>query len=145
MDNGSPLVLVEDNPDDAELIVRALRKANILNPVTVIGDGEKALAFLNHRDFPSDSPSFPMPGLFLLDLKLPRLSGFEVLQAIRANQRTRRIPVVILTSSNQESDIRRAYDLGANSYLTKPMDGGALVDMMLAVDAYWIRLNKAAN
>jgi CheY-like chemotaxis protein len=145
MNNGALLVLIEDNPDDSELIVRALRKAKILNPVTVIEDGEKALDYLNERGAYQDRASFPLPGLFLLDLKLPRVSGFEVLQAIRANPLTRRTLVIILTSSNQESDIRTAYDLGANSYLTKPMSGDSLVEMMLALDAYWIKLNKAAS
>jgi CheY-like chemotaxis protein len=144
MENGEPLVLIEDNPDDAELIGRALRMAKIFNPLIVITDGDAALDYLNGQVEHAGATSFQKPILFLLDLKLPRRSGFEVLRAIRADMRTCRTPVVILTSSNQERDIRTAYELGANSYLTKPMNQDDLVAMMIALGAYWIKFNKVA-
>lgn len=144
MENGEPLVLIEDNPDDAELIGRALRMAKIFNPVIVITDGDAALDYLNGQVEHAGATNFQKPILFLLDLKLPRRSGFEVLRAIRADVRTCRTPVVILTSSNQERDIRTAYELGANSYLTKPMNQDDLAAMMIALGAYWIKFNKVA-
>jgi CheY-like chemotaxis protein len=144
MENGEPLVLIEDNPDDAELIGRALRMAKIFNPVIVITDGDAALDYLNGQVKHAGETDFQKPILFLLDLKLPRRSGFEVLRAIRADVRTCRTPVVVLTSSNQERDIRTAYELGANSYLTKPMNQDDLAAMMMALGAYWIKFNKVA-
>lgn len=143
MENWAALVLIEDNPDDAELTVRALKKAEVRNYVIVLNDGEKAVDYVKSYAPYHDRTTFPPPGLFILDLKLPRISGFEVLQAIRANHSTRTTPVIILTSSNQDSDINTAYELGANSYLTKPMNQDSLGEMMVALAAYWIELNKA--
>jgi CheY-like chemotaxis protein len=143
VDELSTILLVEDNPDDAELIAHAFKKAGVMNPLVVVDDGDKAIDYLHGRADYSDRTATPLPGLFLLDLKLPRRSGFEVLEAIRANRQTRNTPVVVLTSSNQQNDIERAYDLGANSYLVKPVGRDSLVAMVRALDAFWIKLNQA--
>lgn len=144
MDELSTVLLVEDDPDDAELIAHAFRKAGIGNPMIVVDDGEKAMDYFHGRSAYADRRRFPIPSLILLDLKLPRRSGFEILEAVRANEPTRRIPVVVLTSSNQEHDIRRAYDAGANSYLVKPIGRDALLTMVRSIDAFWIKLNQSA-
>ena len=143
MDDLSTILLVEDNPDDAELIAYAFKKAGIVSPLVVVDDGEKAIAYIQGSSTYADRTAFPLPHLFLLDLKLPRRSGFEVLEAIRANRPTRNIPVVVLTSSNQEHDIERAYDLGANSYLIKPIGRDSLLTMVQSLDAFWMKLNQA--
>ncbi len=140
MSDLSTVLLVEDNPDDADLIEHAFRKAKIANPIVVLDDGDKAVAWLAAE--PPHGDRGPLPALVLLDLKLPRRSGFEVLQWARANQATKRLPIVILTSSDQTPDIQRAYDLGANSYLVKPVGSDALLDMVRALNHYWIVLNR---
>jgi CheY-like chemotaxis protein len=134
------VLLVEDNPDDAELITRAFRKAGLAVILEHVVDGEAAVARLARADAPA-------VGLVLLDLKLPLRSGFEVLGWIRdeAEVAVRRIPVIVLTSSDQERDVRQAYDLGANSYLVKPVGAPALLDMARGLNGYWLRLNRAAN
>lgn len=133
------ILLVEDNEDDADLIQRAFRKASIANPVVVAGDGDAALDVL--RTAEADD----LPILVLLDLKLPRRSGFEVLEWIRGNPATRRLTVVVLTSSRQSADVGRAYDLGANSYLVKPVGSDALVEMVRALNLYWLVLNQVSS
>jgi len=143
VDDLSTILLVEDNPDDAELITYAFKKAGIANPLLVVDDGDKAIDYIHGNSTYSNRETFPFPGLFLLDLKLPRRSGFEVLEAIRANRPTRNIPVVVLTSSNQEHDIERAYDLGANSYLIKPIGRDSLLTLVRSLDSFWIKLNQA--
>lgn len=143
MDDLSTVLLVEDDPDDAELISHAFGKAGIVNPVITVDDGDKAIDYVHGRSAYADRRRFPVPSLILLDLKLPRRSGFEVLEAIRASEATRRVPVVVLTSSSQEDDIRRAYDVGANSYLVKPVGRDALVAMVQALDAFWMKLNQS--
>lgn len=137
------VLLVEDNPDDVDLVRHAFRKASIGALLRVVGDGDEAVAYLAGDGAYADRISHPMPGLILLDLKLPRRSGFEVLEWARRNEATRHIPIVVLTSSEQHDDIRRAYDLRANSYLTKPIGRDALVAMLSTIDAYWLRLNKS--
>lgn len=134
---GGRVLLVEDNEDDAELIGRAFRKARIGNPIHLANDGDRAVAALG-------VPADELPVLVLLDLKLPRRSGFEVLQWIRGNAATRRLPVVVLTSSRQSADVRQAYDLGANSYLVKPVGSDALTEMVRTLNLYWCVLNQAA-
>src|SRR4051812_32766357 len=116
------ILLVEDNPDDEELTLRALRKSNIMNEVIVAHDGEEALDFLFGKGKFLDSEVESLPAVVLLDLKLPKIGGIEVLRRIRSNVRTRRLPVVVLTSSKQERDLNEVYDLGANSYIYKPID-----------------------
>lgn len=130
------ILLVEDNEDDILLIERAFRKANVANPLVVVHDGEEAVAYL------SDLDGNPIPELVLLDLKLPRKSGFEVLAWLRAQPGLRRLPVVVLTSSGETPDIDRAYDLGANSYLVKPVGFEALLEMVKALGLYWLLLNR---
>ncbi len=131
------VLLVEDNNDDAELIARAFRKAGLPVILERVADGDAAVERLNGGPV----------SLVLLDLKLPLRSGFEVLGWMRgqAEAAVRRIPVVVLTSSDQESDVRQAYDLGANSYLVKPVGAPALLDMARSLDGYWLRLNRGAN
>ena len=143
MDDMSTVLLVEDNPDDAELIAYAFSKAGIGNPIIVVDDGEKAMDYVQGRSAYADRREFPVPGIILLDLKLPRRSGFEVLEAVRATEATRRVPVIVLTSANQEDDIRQAYDMGANSYLVKPISRDALIAMARSLDTFWIKLNKS--
>ena len=115
--NDKQIMLIEDNPDDRDLTIRAFKKHNILNPVTVAGNGAEALSMLLGDDRDQGNPA-----LILLDLNLPKVEGFEVLRRIRADQRTRIVPVLVLTSSKAEEDIRTAYDLGANGYIRKPVE-----------------------
>jgi CheY-like chemotaxis protein len=145
MHDVATVLLVEDNEDDAELIAHAFDKAGIANPLVTLADGEVAIAYMEGSGTFVDRIRHPLPGLVLLDLKLPRRSGFEVLEAIRVNRATRHTPVVVLTSSNQDADIRRAYELQANSYLVKPVNRQSLLSMVRALDAYWIKLNHAVN
>jgi CheY-like chemotaxis protein len=139
------ILLVEDNHDDVELIRYAFRKAEIASPFHVVSDGEQAIGYLKGDPPFEDRDSHPLPSLILLDLKLPRRSGFEVLEFAKQNPRTRLIPIVVLTSSNQTDDIRRAYELCANSYLVKPVSRDALVAMMRSLDHYWLGLNEIAR
>jgi CheY-like chemotaxis protein len=133
-----PILLVEDSEDDAELIGRAFQKAHIANPLEHAPDGDAAIRALEAR-------AGDLPVLVLLDLKLPRRSGFEVLEWIRGNPTTRRLPVVVLTSSRQTTDVDRAYDLGANSYLVKPVKSDALVEMVRTLNLYWLVMNEPAS
>ena len=142
MTDAAPIVLVEDNADDAELICRAFRRAKLANPIEVIGDGETAIRRLGERAVACDGER---PALVLLDLKLPRRSGFEVLEWLRGHEPTRLWPVVVLTSSSEGSDVKRAYELGANSYLVKPVASDALFGLVAALDRYWIVLNVRAE
>jgi CheY-like chemotaxis protein len=135
------VLVVEDDPYDAKLIVRAIKKSRILNPVETVGDGEAAIAYLGGQSPYDDRIQYPLPVLILLDLKMPKLSGFEVLEWIRAQPGLRRIPVVVLTSSSMTSDVSRAYDLGANSYLVKPVGTDAFVDLLKTIELYWIVTN----
>jgi len=142
--NGESTVLVvEDNPDDAELIAYAFHKLHIGNPLVVVGDGDAAVDYLGGTGAYGDRLRHPLPGLILLDLKLPRRSGFEVLRFLRGQEATRNTPVVVLTSSSQREDIRRAYDDGANSYLVKPVGRDSLLAMVRALELYWMNLNEA--
>ena len=135
------ILLVEDNPADAELTIDALRESRLVNQVEWAKDGAQALDFLFGRGAASAAENHGLK-LVLLDLKLPRVSGLEVLHAIRADARTRRLPVVILTSSHEETDLVRAYDLGANSYLVKPVESEAFMKSVAELGLYWMLLNK---
>jgi CheY-like chemotaxis protein len=137
-----PILLVEDSPDDALLIQRAFRKANLANPVQLVRDGEEAVAYLKGAPPFDDRSRFPLPVFMLLDLKLPRRSGLEVLAWVRQESPVRRLPVVVLTSSRESVDVNRAYDLGVNSYLTKPVGFEALLEMVKNVNLYWLVLNE---
>jgi len=137
----STILLVEDNPDDAELLEYAFRKAGIANPLLAVTDGDAAVEYVGGTGAYADRRRHPLPELILLDLKLPRRSGFEVLGFIRGQDATRHTPVVVLTSSCQHGDIQRAYEAGANSYLVKPVGPDTLIEMVRSLKAYWIKLN----
>lgn len=143
MNDESTILLVEDNPDDAELVRHAFEKVGVGNLLVNLSDGDAAVDFLSGAGLYGDRYRHPLPALILLDLKLPRRSGFEVLRFIRGQEATQHTPVVVLTSSNQQEDIRRAYADGANSYLVKPVSRDALIEMARALNAYWIKLNQA--
>ncbi len=129
------ILLVEDNPDDELLTLRALKRHHIANEVVVARDGAEALDYLFDE-------GRPKPEVILLDLKLPKLDGLEVLKRLRAEQRTRRIPVVILTTSTEEQDIAASYDLGANSYIRKPVDFAQFSEAVRQLGLYWLVFNR---
>jgi len=137
------ILLVEDNDDDVELTLRALRRNRVANRVDVVRDGAEALDYLFATGSYSGRDVRDMPNLVLLDLKLPKVGGLEVLERLRADPRTRRLPVVILTSSNVESDLARSYDLGANSYIRKPVDFSQFMEAVNQLGLYWLVLNEA--
>jgi two-component system response regulator len=139
-DASKQILLVEDNPDDVELTLRALRKNNIQNDVVVAPDGEVALDLLFGTGTRAGQPTL-VPELVLLDLKLPRIDGLEVLRRIRADPRTRILPVVILTTSTEDSDLSRGYEYGANSYIRKPVDFTQFVEAARQLGLYWLVLN----
>lgn len=140
MDNKT-ILLVEDNPDDEALTLRALKRNNILNEVVVARDGAEALDYLFAHGMHSDRDAGKLPEVVLLDLKLPKLDGLEVLRRIRGEPLTRRLAVVILTSSNEERDIVAGYDLGANSYIRKPVDFNQFMEAVRQLGVYWLVLN----
>ena len=135
------ILLVEDNPDDEALTLRALKRNNILNEVIVARDGAEALDYLFARGAHSGKDTGKQPEVILLDLKLPKVDGLEVLQQIKQNEKTRRLAVVILTSSNEERDITAGYDLGANSYIRKPVDFKQFMETIRQLGLYWLVLN----
>lgn len=139
----SSILLVEDEPNDVFLIRRAFGKAKVENPIQSVADGEQAMAYLNGEGDYADRTRYPLPGLMLLDLKLPRKGGLEVLAWLRAQKNSvQRIPVVVLTSSKQSTDINRAYELGANSYLVKPVAFESLVQVVQMLDRYWMVMSE---
>ena len=137
------ILLVEDNPDDVALTERALKKNNIINTVVVAHDGQEALDFLTGTGAFEGAATDELPEVVLLDLKLPKVNGLEVLRAIRNDERTHRLPVVILTSSVEERDIVSSYDLGANSYIRKPVDFDQFVEAVRDLGLYWLVLNQS--
>ena len=141
-DTKSVLLLVEDNPSDVGLTERALEKARIANQLVVAEDGQEALDYLLGAKT-GEGGTGELPALVLLDLKLPRVSGLEVLRRIRSNPRTRRLPVVILTTSKEEQDVASGYDLGANSYIRKPVDFRQFAAAVEQLGLYWLVLNEA--
>lgn len=137
------ILLVEDNRDDEELTLRALRKSNIMNEVIVARDGEEALEFLfGAGGYTATGDHEFLPAVVLLDLKLPKISGIEVLREIRLHPKTHRLPIVVLTSSSEERDLSNAYDLGANSYLHKPVDFEKFLEAVGHVGMYWVLFNE---
>ena len=142
MSESHTILIVEDNPTDVMLIRRALARLKIANPVQVIADGDRAVDYLSGHDDYADRMQFPLPALVLLDLKLPRRSGLEVPEWVRGQEGLRRVPVVMLTSSRQSDDVNRAYDLGANSYLVKPVEFDGLQEMLGTISTYWIGWNE---
>jgi len=137
---GNPvnILLVEDNEDHAELTLRALRSNNLINEVYVVKDGEEALDFVYHRGKYADVKEFPLPGLILLDISLPKVSGLEVLETLKGDPQLKVIPVIMLTTSEREEEIARSYAGGANSYVTKPVNFEEFVKKITEIKLYWI-------
>jgi two-component system, response regulator len=139
------ILLVEDNPRDAELTIRALKKRNLANSLYTVCDGAQALDFLfGQGEYANNTTQLPIK-VILLDLKLPKVGGLEVLKAIKNDERTRMIPVVILTSSRQDPDVKAAYELGANSYIVKPVDFEGFTEAMSHVGFYWLLINQISQ
>nr|WP_297355276.1 response regulator [uncultured Caldimonas sp.] len=142
-DTQKVILLVEDNADDEALTLRAFKRSHVLNTVCVVRDGIEALDFLFARGEHADRAGEPLPTLILLDLKLPKLDGLGVLRAIRADERTRLLPVVILTSSKEEQDLISGYSLGANSYVRKPVDFAEFIEAAKMLGIYWLMMNQS--
>ena len=136
------ILLVEDNPQDVVLMLRALKKRNIANPIQVVTDGAEALDFIFCRGAFETRDLVNLPRVILLDLKLPKVNGLEVLEKIRADERTKTIPVVVVTSSKEDPDVKSAYALGANSYIVKPLDFESFVESMSTLGFYWLMMNQ---
>lgn len=141
-DHGVEILLVEDNPRDAELTLRALRKNRLSNEIVHVKDGQEALDWLFCQGPYAERPPGRKPKVILLDLKLPKVDGIEVLRAIRENEQTRRIPVVVLTSSREEQDVVQTYDLRVNSYIVKPVEFENFSSAVAEAGHYWLLLNQ---
>jgi CheY-like chemotaxis protein len=137
--SNNPILLVEDNPVDLDLTIRAFSISKLTNPIIIARDGEEALAFIKRWE---NGESLPV--VILLDLKLPKVDGLEVLQAIKSHPDYKAIPIVVLTSSAESSDVKSAYKLGANSYIVKPVDFEKFIDVAKHIELYWSVLNKPA-
>lgn len=143
MSTKSNVVLqVDDDPSDALLLQQACRRAEVSFQLQTVGDGQSAIAYLAGTGSFANREEHPLPTLLLLDLKMPRMTGFDVLKWVRSNKEFRTLPVVVFTASNQEGDIRQAYEMGANSYLVKPVGIHTLIDMIKLLDNYWLDLNQ---
>ncbi len=141
--NERTILLVEDNADDEALTLRALNKNKVANKIVVVRDGAEALDYLFCRGAYADRDPRDLPQITLLDLKLPKVDGLEVLRQVRANTQTQRLPIVILTSSSEEQDLIKAYTHGVNSYVRKPVDFNEFVDAIGKLGLYWLILNEA--
>jgi len=139
------ILLVEDNPHDAELTIRALKKRNLANSIFTVSDGAEALDFIFCRGVYANKEIPSTLKVVLLDLKLPKISGFEVLKAIKCDEKTRKTPVVMLSSSQEDSDIQTAYDLGANSYVVKPVNFDNFSECVSNLGLYWMMTNQSLN
>jgi len=137
------ILIVEDNPNDAEMALRALKKNNLTNNVLVVVDGEEALDFIFHKNKFVNRDGSNQPKIILLDLKLPKVDGLEVLKELKNNEETKMIPVIVLTSSKEESDILESYKLGVNSYIVKPVDFDKFVEAVRQLGLYWLLLNES--
>lgn len=142
MTTNNVLLHVEDDPNDVLLLQRAFRKANLSINIQSVGDGDKAVAYLSGVDGFEDREKFPLPAVILLDLKMPRKSGLETLDWIRAQDKARRLVVIIFTSSRHDEDVNKAYELGANSYLVKPVGFDMLVEFARLIHQYWLTANE---
>ncbi|MBD9357209.1 response regulator [Methylomonas albis] len=142
MNNAKTILLVEDNPQDEMLTLRALRKANLANQVDIVRDGQQALDFLFKTGEFANREGPDLPTVMLLDIGLPRLSGLDVLERIRADSRTALLPVVILTSSDEERDRIKSYQVGANSFVRKPVDFGEFAETVASLGVYWLATNE---
>ena len=140
--NSTAILLVEDNPQDEMLILRALKKAHVANRVDVARDGQQAIDYLFNQGEFHTLPGRALPTVILLDISLPRLSGLEVLERIRADPRTKLTPVVILTSSDEEQDRLRSYESGANSFVRKPLDFSEFAETVARLGIYWVAINQ---
>jgi two-component system response regulator len=138
------ILLVEDNADDEKLTVRALKKHNVVNDIVVVRDGVEALDYLWGTGAYAGRNRSELPNVVLLDLKLPKLDGLEVLRRLRGNEGTKRLPVVVLTSSKEEQDLMSSYNLGANSYIRKPVDFNEFMEAVRQLGVYWLMLNETA-
>jgi CheY-like chemotaxis protein len=141
----SLVLLAEDDDNDVLLIKRAFQKSRVANAIEVVSDGEGAVNYLSGEGIYGDRARYPFPVAMLLDLKLPRKSGLEVLAWVRQQPEIRRLPIIVLTSSRESSDIRHAYDLGVNSYLVKPFTPLELTEMLHSFNLYWMVLNESAD
>jgi two-component system, response regulator len=138
------ILLVEDNALDAELTIRALKNGGLANKLLWVKDGQEALDYLfRHGSYAERADT--VPRLVLLDLKMPKVDGIEVLKAVKAEERTKRIPVVVMTSSQEERDVAQSYDLGVNSYVVKPVDFNALADLARQAGYYWLAINRTPS
>jgi two-component system response regulator len=144
MGGGQVVLLVEDNPDDLELTLRAFKKSHLMNKIVIARDGVEALDYLFATGPHAGRDTADMPHLVLLDLNLPKIDGMEVLKRMRADARTMFVPVVVLTSSDEERDVVQSYKLGANSYVRKPVDFGQFLDAARQLELYWLVLNRRA-
>lgn len=142
MKNEFEIVIVEDNPNDAELMVRSLKKNRLANSLIVLEDGEQALDYIFCQGKYADRDISRPPKVIFLDLKLPKVNGLEILKQIKSNKLTRKIPVIIVTSSKEDPDIAAAYDLGANSYVVKPVDFNNFVETIDRLGLYWLVINE---
>jgi CheY-like chemotaxis protein len=142
MTNDKLILLVEDDPNDVLLLERAFEKAGLNKGLRIVRDGEQAIQYLNGEALYSDRKKYPLPFLLLLDLKMPGIDGFEVLQWVRRSPEFQRLLIVVLTSSNQQSDVDKAYDLGANSYLIKPVGFEEMSNLVQRFEIYWTEINR---
>jgi CheY-like chemotaxis protein len=138
VNNSYPILLAEDRPDDVFFMERALQKARLKHPLRVVTDGQKAIEYLNGDGDYSDRTAFPFPGLVILDLNMPAVGGFEVVEWMRRNALTRLIPIIVLSSSAAPGDINRAYALGANAYMVKPADHRSLERLLQTIGEFWL-------
>lgn len=141
MNRAINILLVEDNPDDVELTLHALKKNNIVNPVKIARDGQEALDYLFYNG-KYEASGHDLPNVILLDLKLPKVDGIEVLRRVKSDRKAKLIPVVVLTSSKEESDLLKSYDLGVNSYIRKPVDFDQFVETVRQIGFYWMLINE---
>jgi CheY-like chemotaxis protein len=143
--SNQPILLVEDDENDVMLLQRAFRRAAIINPLQVVRHGDDAVAYLEGMGEFADRMLYPLPVLMLLDLKLPRRTGLEVLQWVKERAGLKKIPIIVLTSSKNDDDVNRAYELGANSYVVKPVSFETLLELVKSLELYWLVLNERPN